>query len=114
MARRISRLALQLQAKFQGSHGPIDRPRVHAPGSGVRHSASESDSSSTALPFAQTLTATPRPCGDEAAIEAVRPSVVRVSTDSSVGTGIIVAEYRILTRKGYILSPLREVGLQVY
>ncbi len=44
----------------------------------------------------------------------MRPSVVRVSTDSSVGTGIIVAEYRILTRKGYILSPLREVGLQVY
>ncbi len=61
------------------------------------NSISDRDSSPTTLPVAPTLTPTPRPCGDEAAIEAVRPSVVRVSTDGSVGTGIIVAENRVLT-----------------
>ncbi len=54
------------------------------------------DSTSTAT-IAVAVTSTAVPCTDENAIGIVRRSVVRISTDDAVGTGIVVGDNEILT-----------------
>lgn len=53
--------------------------------------------SSSNTPTAIAPTATTVPCTDENAIGTVRRSVVRISTDAAVGTGIVVGQDQILT-----------------
>ena len=56
-----------------------------------------SSSTSTTPTVAVVPTGTAVPCTDENAIGIVRRSVVRISTDAAVGTGIVVGDNQILT-----------------
>ncbi len=50
-------------------------------------------------------------CTDENAIKIVRQSVVRISTDAAVGTGIVVAENQILTN-AHVVEDNENVSVQ--
>ncbi|MDP9238571.1 MAG: trypsin-like peptidase domain-containing protein [Chloroflexota bacterium] len=50
-------------------------------------------------------------CTDENAIQTVRRSVVRISTDAAVGTGIVVAENQILTN-AHVVENIDKVRVQ--
>ena len=63
--------------------------------------ACSSGGGSSATPTAPAAAVAPTdtavPCNDETAIQTVRKSVVRISTDAAVGTGIVVGDNQILT-----------------